>query len=252
MEIYEKVVWHCSKEGKVISDFLWKKNSKYIQKAFALIKEDFERGVVPLTHDLLEEFIPLYVAFVSKKENPSIKNLKIAYAERISTPWELFFCFIRKKSSQQLIGWGIMIKKSRFNWDVFGSFWFMGFEDSYTFDRVKIGMILDYLFYQWALEDDEITMVSKGQDRNGYGSYWTDIGLVLYKIRSGFLPRKNNTISLITIDECTFTVPTLIFTEPDRENYFKKAILFHAEDCPFKDELKELCEKRDITFICYE
>lgn len=47
----------------------------------------------------------------------------------------------------------------------------MGFEDSYTFDRVKIGMILDYLFYQWALEDDEITMVSKGQDRNGYGSY---------------------------------------------------------------------------------
>lgn len=252
MEIYEKVIWQCPKEGKKISDFLWKKNRKYTQKAFSLMENDFERGLQPLTHPLLEEFIPLYRDFISNKDNAHIRDIKTVYSKRIENPWELFFCFVREKHTKTLIGWGIMSKKIRLNGDICGTFWFMGFEESYTFDRVKLGMILDFLFYQWTLEDHEINLISKGQDRNGYGTLWTDIGLALYKIRSGFLPKKNKKINLITIDETTFKAPTLIFTAPDTENYFKKALLFKAKEYSSKDELKELCEKRGIEFISYE
>ena len=180
-------------------------------------------GIESLNFQNLEEFYTsIYQKEIAKKNNAHVIDLIDRLKNRIGTHENIQFAFIKKDN--KLLAWWIFILKIDNGISIY-NLWYRGYE------KIKIQWLflwyyIEYLFYKRAIES-KADFIWRWKDRNCYGSIWSGVGLPIHKLQYKFLPYcLDEDNPEIFIDEASIQQETLIFTEPNEEYIYTKAILY--------------------------
>jgi len=91
---YKKVAWLMPVSAETtLKRIFGKSRYKNILRGIETLKSDnqYARGVLPLTMELLTEFTPLYVQEVSKKFNPKVYDIVNTYETKLKNQETLYF-----------------------------------------------------------------------------------------------------------------------------------------------------------------
>jgi len=175
-----------------------------------MMKEQwYTYGTQLLTHENLKQFYWLYQRYINTKKNAKISDLISIYTSRIDA-WEKIYLWYIKKWTQ-LLWWGIFIDKITYEkrWLVL---WFRAFEWD-IFNKLSIGYYIEYLYFLFGLELN-IEVFTRWADRNGYGLFWSNIGLAIHKVQLHFVPYLNEiNKNEIEIDPVSIQQETIIFSQ---------------------------------------
>jgi len=242
MLMYQKIAWYLSSRPDIATFSLGKEKCRLIKKWFTLMDTEwYSYGCTPLSLDLLEEFAPVYSACIIEKTNPSIADLVSIYAPRIGKD-DIFFAYVRG-SSWTLLAWAIFISKILHDKRTL-VLWFRSAISSFSYQKLHLGYYIESLFFECGL-DLGVEQFSRGRDKNGYGFFWSSIGLCLHKIQLHFHPVVANASPLLDVDVSTITRSCLFFVDPDDLGNFNAVCIFllSSEQAKYLDTIHVL-EKR--------
>lgn len=224
MLIYTYVVRRLKNNGIDLRYILWKEKLKILSKWIEHMQENtYVFGIEPLNISNLQDFYTsIYTKETSQKHNPNVINLIDRFKDRINTDENIQFAFIKKDGV--LLAWGIFIVKIE-NGETIYNLWFRSYE-KIKINWLFLGNYIEYFFYKRALEN-HADYISRGKDRNCYGSIWSNIWLPVHKLQYKFLPYclwEDN--PQIQVDESSIKKEALVFIEPDTNHLYTKAILY--------------------------
>lgn len=172
----------------------------------ALEKTDIEYTVEPLTHDILNWFVPLYEKQIAGKNNPKIHNIAAKTLNKISSyPYYILIL----KENGIAIGGTIFSKRKRIL-----SIAYRIYPHNWNKNNLQAS---PSLFTEYAINSygfsEGYNLLSHGKDRNPYGKN-ASIGLALFKLSVGcnaFLPTNFEAVKL---ELSTVTEDLLVFEMP--------------------------------------
>lgn len=120
--------------------------------------------------------------------------------------------------------------------------WFRAYKEI-KIEHLFLGYYIEYLFYGRAL-DNNCNYLSRWLDRNMYWAFWSNIWLALHKLQYKFLPYLSKKSVEIELDEYKIDKESLLFTDPDKENVFRKAILWTNKNFEEIENIFGIIKKR--------
>ena len=244
MLVYDKIARYLDSSPDIIKFSLWKEKCRLIAKWFDEMSSLwYTYGIELLTHDLLKDFSEIYTNYIIQKENP---NLVDVYNYNIPKIWvkDLYLCYIRNPA-WILIAWWICSSKI-----IKGKHTFMlSFRAKATndsFKKLHLWYYIEHMFFShWiSLWVDQF---SRWKDTNGYGMFWSAVGVCIHKVQLRFLPYKSNAAKYIDVDEKLITRNSLFILWSDDKEILDKAILYlvpHDMNTPKYIEIVHVLEKR--------
>lgn len=239
------------KEWLTIIDIMWKKRYKRSLLDLKKLTENWYSYWIKLLdyNDLLNYYENVYKQHIIKKENSNVKDLITYYKDRITNNWlkseEIYFIYINK---QDIIYWGniVVYKKNKNKFML----WFRAYREIDTIKfNVGIWTVLEYLFFNYALEKPNIDTISRWLDRNMYWYLWSKITLFLHKMHYGFLPYNFWTNKKIIIDESKIDKESFAFTKINEHNMFCEAIYWTNKSIEEITPIKDLLNSKWIDLI---
>lgn len=244
MLFHKYVVWRLANDAIDLKYILWKEKYKLLWQGFKdMTKSWYTYWIAPLNEENLYNFYhTLYKEETEKKNNAKVTDLIEKYKDRIKKE-DIQFAYI--KHNDILLAGGIFINRIEENNTIY-NLWFRSYE------KMKINWLylwyyIEYLFYEHSLKN-KVDFLSRGRDRNCYGALWSAIWLAIHKLQYKFSPYclwKDN--PKVSIDEKNIKADTLIFTEPNKDNIYTKAVLYTNKT---HEEIKKqfaVIEKRWIS-----
>lgn len=244
MQIYQKVCRYLNATSDTKRFSLWKEKCRLVRQGFARMDIDgYTYGVLPLTIDLLSDFIPVYTAYINSKENASVADLSDIYKSRIESGESIYFWYVRSPEGTLLAG-GIFVHKVLLGKDTL-TLWFRANVSTFVYNKLQLWYYIESMFFDFG-EQLGIEQFSRGKDRNGYGLFWANIGLCMHKLQLHFLPFIVDNSILIDVDISTIFQDCVFFVDPNIDNQFTRVVLYTL-DSDSHSHFISLAEKRWLT-----
>lgn len=245
MKIYEKNRRLLKNDGLTLRSLFGQEKLRLIKKGILEIQEkNWKFGVKQMNLSDLQDFNTLYTLFISKKKNAKVFELLERYHDRIQNTDEIYLWYL-KDEQWHLLAWGLFVYKYDENFaGMLTVTWFRAYNPDIIFAKLKLGYYIEYLYYQRALEEKNPVYLSRGTDRNAYGTLGSNPWLSIHKLQYKFLPYKRG--EEIEFDEGSIISETLIFINPDQEWVYTRAILYTTLSSEEIEKKYGLIQKRGI------
>ena len=176
--------------------------------------------ILPLTHELLEWFIPLYTEKLATMSNPALSDI---YTKTIVNNKKDFFILVIFENDLK-IGGAIF---SQTETDI--NIAYKIFENNWSVSTLPASpsLFADYLLTEYGRTTHK-QLISHGKDRNGYGKT-SNINLAIFKISLGYKPYLPKKYHLQTIDTENIVEDSLYFFSKENSAELE-GYLFTAKD----------------------
>ncbi len=179
--------------------------------------------------DLINFYENVYIPHISIKNNANVKDLIKQFDSRILNPREgedLFFIYVR--NAKNIYWWAIVV------YNKIGKrliLWFRAYvEIPDIILNVWLWTVLEYLFFDFALNKNDVDIISRGKDRNWYWFLWSNLSLTFHKLHYWFLPYNFEWNVLLDIDDKLIKEPCIIYDSPNEIWCFKKVYIYNYDE----------------------
>lgn len=159
--------------------------------------------ILPLSHELLGWFSPLYREKIAQKNSPLVIDL---YAEALENKKRDYYILIISEDGKRTGGVIYSETATVINiaYKIFEDTWFTSTLPA------SPSLYADFLLTEHGRETGR-QHISHGKDRNGYGKT-SSIGLAIFKISLGYKPYLPKTCTLLELDTATISCDSLYFS----------------------------------------
>ncbi|HEY0964504.1 MAG TPA: hypothetical protein VGE31_01770 [Candidatus Paceibacterota bacterium] len=236
--------WLCRLGDSPLAHF-----SKTVQKRLLHALAHVESHAIsykiePINEHFFMEFVPLYTKEIQERPNGVVHDV---YTKTMVEPptTSPYFTLSMYEGASFVGGALFSLRDDRVGYA------YRAFHKKWSTDALRISpaVLAEYAVAEFALRNDRV-FISHGRDRNPYGKN-AAIGLAIYKLSVGCIPKVEEKNSIEVCDTASFTEDVLLLEDPGpHSDTITKAYLIAAEDTLHKyDQVTKYPDQLAVEII---